>query len=80
MCFGEIMTNKNIKDIFFFGNGTVAVCDNKGDQVVELQFNPVRDFIKKAKKKGFKLDKAIIHLSNGKSAKIVEDNYSILED
>ena len=73
---------KEIKSIFLFGNGNLAVCDEKGKQVPKLQGNIIVKIFKKARKLGYKLDDEMKILLPGGNAKKLRgyDNYKMLEE
>lgn len=73
---------EKIKSIILFSNGNIAVCDNNGQQVPELQDNPIIHIFKQARKLNYNVSDDIeILLPCGKARKIKDfDNYKILEE
>lgn len=72
---------KRLKSIIFFPNGNVAVFDEEGEQVPELQGSYILKLISKAIALGYEVDEHTqINLPNGKEARYLQEyhNYQIL--
>ena len=54
-----------IHSVFFFANGNVAVCDDTGNQVPELQESYLLSFVTKLEAAGFDPTHPIYHLPAG---------------
>ena len=68
---------KTVKTIFFFPNGMIAVCDNKGEQISELQGSYVTKVISQSKELGYEIsDDLEIKMPDGRSAIYIKEHDS----
>jgi len=74
----KLSAKKKIHSIILFTNGNIIVFDQSGEQVPELQNNPINSVIERAKEMGYFVDSAKIELPCGK-AKVLKgyNNYQV---